>query len=156
MAYRRSPAFDRPFFQCTSDDLDEGLADRFAQDAEFHVKACKTGRADFGQEIADLFGVTTYAPYTSCKFWYLQEAKYVPQGSSFRIEWTDVPLGEKTSAPTRWQLYDGTPGQNENRVHVEMFPYILGHADIERLGIEVELTLPAPWAYRRFLPRKGQ
>jgi RHS repeat-associated protein len=136
------PNWDEDKRQFTAGDLDATLYDRFAENAEFHINACQVADSPFPQQIADTFGVTTYASELSMKFWY-QQRRETRQWWLFKWNvWVNVAPGESAAnSETRWRQFEGANGYNED-LRVEMKPYT-GRGPFSK---------PVESAYQRFDP----
>ncbi|HNT78387.1 MAG TPA: RHS repeat-associated core domain-containing protein [Anaerolineae bacterium] len=136
------PNWDEDQRQFTAGDLDATLFDRFADNAEFHINACQVADSPFPQQIADTFGVTTYASELSMKFWYQQRRETRQWWFLKWNVWVNVAPGESAAnSETRWRQFEGANGYNED-LRVEMKPYT-GHGPFSKF---VES------AYQRFDP----
>ena len=128
--------------QFTTKDIDITLSNRFASNADFHIRACRVGDSSLPQEIADAWQITVYASELSMKFWYQQQHE-TRQWWFFTWKiWVNVGPGENPSSmETRWQQFAGENGYSED-LRVEMKPYTGRGAFSE----------PAESAYQQFSP----
>jgi hypothetical protein len=133
--------------QFTSKDVDSSLADRFADNADFHIRACRIGLSSLPQEIADAWQITVYASKRSMKFFKMYQA---------------TPFDYPEMVP-----YSGV-GEYDPGVHVEMHPYILGALTVGRINswlpaflqlpgesnsIILDASMMAPSDYAKFKPQ---
>ncbi len=142
-------------YQFTVEDLGAeaiGLQDRFAQNAEFHIRACQVAKGTFAQSVADAFDVTVYASERSMRFWKAHNWETRRQVFGIPIyEWIDAPLGGVDEWSSSWVPYDGA-GTYSGNAHVIMMPYVLG--EVSKFGLTVDLAMMWPSAYVPFEPQR--